>query len=149
MAMQAMRTAMQRLGFTNPAAQAICDDQGITDLDEIRILDDSDVENLCKVVRRPGGTVPGADAQAPAVPNPGISVSLRAENNLKLAAFWLRHRWRISRPTAPPDVTIDNIRSVLALRDSEESYKADDKLPTINARDWPKTMDAISEYLRN
>ena len=96
-----------------------------------------------------GGTVPGADAAAPAVPNPGISVSLRAENNLKLTAFWLRHRWRISRPTMPPDVTIDNIRSVLALRDSEESYKTDDMLPMINARDWPKTMDAISEYLCN
>lgn len=148
MAMNAMRTALQRLGFTVPAAHAITDDQGMDSLDELRILEDSDVENLCKVVRRPGGTVPGADADAPAVPNPGISVSLRAENNLKLAAFWLRHRWRISRATAPQDVTIANIRSVLQLRNTEDSYKHEETLPMINARDWPKTMDAITEYLR-
>ena len=149
MAMNAMRTAMQELGFTIPAAQAICNDQGMDNLEEIHILDNLDIENLCKVVRCPGGTVPTADPQAPAVPNPIVSMSLRAENNLNLAAFWLHHCWCISHLTVPPDITIDNISSVLALRNSKELYKANNSYPMINIHDWPKTMDAISEFLCN
>jgi len=148
--MNAIRTVFTRLGFSVPAAQSIVDDQQINSLDEIRILRDSEVENLCKVIRCPGGTLPAADPDAPAVPNPGINVSLRAENNLKLAAFcWLRHQVRVSREVTPADITLDSVRSIIELRDAEEGYKASkDDYPTIDAKNWPKTIETIDEFLR-
>ena len=33
------------------------------------------------------------------------------------------------------------------LRAFEESYSAPEDTPTINDKDWPKTMDSLSEYL--
>ena len=74
-------------------------------LAEFTVLTDDEVENLCKVVRRPSGMQnpnaampPGADAAAAAaaatqpaqIPNPGLAVMLHAENNLKLACYFLR-----------------------------------------------------------
>ena len=47
----------ERLGFTTAAANAIIRDQGIDSLHEVRLLKSSDVETLCKTIRRPGGTI--------------------------------------------------------------------------------------------
>ncbi len=80
----AMRAMFVRLGFSNQAAAAIADEQGIDSVPELAVLTDTDIEILCKVVRRPGGTVPNPNAgnagQPPMLPNPGINVSLHAEN---------------------------------------------------------------------
>jgi hypothetical protein len=49
-----------------------------------------------------------------------------------------------------PDITLDTIRTVRELREFESTYKAPTgNLPTINAKDWPKTMETIEEYLRS
>ena len=77
----AIRDALQRMGFSANAALAVTNEQGIDDMDELGVLTDTEVENLCKVVRRPGG------ANTAGVANPGHAVSLRAENNLKLACY--------------------------------------------------------------
>jgi hypothetical protein len=151
----AIRTALVRIGSVDEAAQAIVEDQGIGSLAEICILSDEEITNLGKLLRRPGGTIPGVPAEAgdavPAVPNPGIlQVNERAETIMKLLAFYLRHRVRISRVVTPADVTLDNIlRGVRELRDYEPTYKPTEDLPSINAKDWPKTMESILEYLRS
>lgn len=46
-----MRTAMQRLGCSQGAAQAIVNEQGIDSIDELKALKDEDVVALCKVVQ--------------------------------------------------------------------------------------------------
>ena len=146
----AVRTALIRIGFVEAAAQALTDDQGIDSLDEIRILSDDDIANLCKLLRRPGGVVLGAvNAAGNPVPNPGIQVSARAETNLKLTAFYLRHKVRTGRVVAPADVTLASIRSLRELREFEDTYKSSEDVPTINDKDWPKTMETILEYLRS
>ena len=60
----AMRQMFTRLGFTQAAAQAIVMEQGFDTLDEVKLLKDDEVESLCKVIRRPGGTVPAANPAA-------------------------------------------------------------------------------------
>ena len=146
----AVRTALIRIGFVEAAAQALTEEQGMDSLDEIRLLSDEDIANLCKLIRRPGGVVPGAlNAAGNAVPNPGIQVNARAETNMKLTAFFLRHKARTSRTVTPADVTLISIRSLRELRDFESNYKPSDDVPTINEKDWPKTMEAILEYLRS
>ena len=89
----AIRAALQRLGFTNEAQTSITNSQDIDTIAELSILTDSEAESLCKVLRRPGGMV---QVNGNEVPNPGTTVSIRAENNLKLACYYLRHRERTS-----------------------------------------------------
>ena len=66
----AIRDALQRMGFSANATLAVTNEQGIKDMDELGVLTDTEVENLCKVVRRPDG------ADAAGVTNPGHTVSL-------------------------------------------------------------------------
>ena len=146
----AIRTALARIGFVDAAAQALTEEQGIDSLDEIKILSDDDIANLCKLLRRPGGVVPGVvNAAGNAVPNPGIQVNARAETNLKLVAFFLRHKVRTGRMVTPADVTLPSVRNLRELRDFESTYKPSEDVPTINDKDWPKTMETILEYLRS
>jgi hypothetical protein len=84
------------------------------DLDEFALLTDDEVENMCKVVRKPGGTIENLNAdvagQPPAIPNPGIAVTLHAENNLKLACYFLWYKKRTSRMVTPADITLESVR---------------------------------------
>ena len=149
-----MRAAMVRIGFSEQAAQALLvEEQGIaTTLDEIRLLSDDEIESLCKVIHRPGGTLPppaGAAAGAAQIPNPGVQVNLRAAMNLKLLSFHLRHQVRVSGTVAVASVTLETIRTIRELREFESTYNNPNELPVINPKDWPKTMEAIDEYLRS
>ena len=162
----AIRTALGRLGFSNEAANYITSDQngqGMNSLAEFAVLTDDEVKNLCKVVRRPGGMMqnpnaaapPGADAAAAAaaaaqpaqIPNPGLAVTLRAENNLKLACYFLRYKERTSRAVTADMITLASVRELRPYREWEENHK-DVEAPEINAKDWPRTIEAIEEYLR-
>jgi hypothetical protein len=80
--------------------------------------------------------------------NPGTPINLRAENHLKLLAFYLRHQERISKVVNVANITLHAIRTLRELRDYKSSYKAPDDPQTINAKDWPKTMESIQEYLQ-
>ena len=141
----AIRAALQRLGFTNEAQTSIINTQDIDTIAELSILTDSEVESLCKVLRRPGGMV---QVNGNEVPNPGTTVSLRAENNLKLACYYLRHRERTSRVLIITDVTLANVRAFREQRLSESKHENSDKRPTMDVKDWPKNMEALQEFLR-
>ena len=53
----ALHAALTRLGFSAKAARFITDNQGLDTLDELKVLTNDEIESLCKVVWRPGGTV--------------------------------------------------------------------------------------------
>ena len=77
MAGVALRSAYVRIGFSAEAAHVITYEQVIDCVEELEIITDGDIKNLCKVIRRPGGI-----NQITNVANLGIQVSLRAKNNL-------------------------------------------------------------------
>jgi hypothetical protein len=60
-----IRAALQRIGFSAAAATNLTDTQGMDNLDEFYLLDDTEITNLCKTVRRHGGLL------ANNVPDPG------------------------------------------------------------------------------
>jgi hypothetical protein len=68
-AVSAVRTMLNRIGFTIAASQVIVDEQGLDSLDEIKPLTDDKIEDLCNVIRRPGGQIPGLNPGDPPVNN--------------------------------------------------------------------------------
>ena len=55
----------------------------------------------------------------------------------------------MSRVTTPVNVTLANVRTIKGLRDWEKNHEAVEAADNIiNTKDWPKTMEAIVEYLR-
>ena len=92
----ALRADLMRLGFSTKGAGFITYDQGLDKLDEFKVLTNDEIESLCKIVRRPGGTIPNPNAGDPGQPatlsNPGEQVLLRAELNIKLACYYLHFK---------------------------------------------------------
>lgn len=127
------------MGFSFAAAQSLVEDHQINSLEEVRYLQDTEIEGLCNHYNM---------EDDPAIPNPGILVPVRAERNLKLAAYWLNHQVRVSRAVAEADLTLANIRLTTELRTPEESYMHSNNYPTIDAKNWPKRMEHIEEFLR-
>jgi hypothetical protein len=110
-----MRAMFERLDFTPGAASSLeGNDHGINTLEEVVFLNDKDIDSLVKQLRRPGGMIAGPTifgraaqgAPGPLVANPGHSVSIWAETNLKLAVFYLRHQARISRIVLPASIAL-------------------------------------------
>ena len=76
-------------------------------------------------------------------------MSLRAENNLKLAACWLCQQDKVAPVVMPAQVLLDTIGAVRAKRDADVAYKnpVTGDYPVINDRDWPKMIESIVEFL--
>ena len=139
----ALRNALARIGFSDQAStHIVVDHQFASAADYARLTDDEAI-HLCKTTRRPGGTDAAGD------PNPGISVSLKAENNLKLMCFFFRYRQRTSRPLTITDVTVNNLDVLHALSRSEADHE-DPKQPDIVMKgNWTRTIEEVEDYLRN
>jgi hypothetical protein len=89
----AIKTMVERLGFSDaPAAYLTCA-SGIDSLYEIRFLDGiDDIDSTIKGVTNPGRTVTtGTWTSMVTSRNKGIPVSIRAVANLKLLVYYLKH----------------------------------------------------------
>ena len=73
MAGVALQSAYVKIGFSAEAALRITDTQGIDCMEEIRVITDGEIKNLCKVIKSPGGINPITK-----VANLVLQVSLRA-----------------------------------------------------------------------
>ena len=143
-----MRQLFVRVGFSDPAAHALVEAQGLDSLDNLRMLQEDDCTTVCKNVRRPGGTINNNDGNP--VPNPGTNVSLVAEKQLKLTVYFLKHRQRCSRTTDFKYVTLERVRAMQTLHDMEKQHKdpeTADPTKIISAKDWTKTFETIDEYI--
>ena len=160
MNLAALRAALVRMGTTAEVAIEITATQGIDTIEELRILTDDVVETLCRAPRCPGGLMPNpafnaaggvAAALAAGIPvqitNTGHVISARAENNIKLAAYFLRFKECTSRAPHAASITLGNVRSLLDHKKWEETHD-DVDAPTLDEKDWPRTIEAIEEWFR-
>ena len=76
------------LEFSLKAAKLLVREQGLDSHERLKVLTDKNVNDICNVMRKPGSK------NADEMPNRGHQVSIIAQENLKLAAFLLHHRWR-------------------------------------------------------
>jgi hypothetical protein len=71
--------------FSQGAAEALYDDQMVTNLDVLQDLTNNIIKELCCAIRKPGRD------------GPGHQISELSVTRLKFFAFWARHMWRTSR----------------------------------------------------
>ena len=64
----ALRATLTCLGLFAKVAGFVTDDQGLDTLDALKVLTKDEIESLCKVVWRPGGTVPNPNSGDPGQP---------------------------------------------------------------------------------
>ena len=100
-----------QIGFSAEAELLITDAQGIDCNEELNILSDEEIKNLCKVIKRTGGINPITN-----VANLGLQVSLRAENILNLASFFLKHKVRTRSLAVATNIMLDNMRLLSELK---------------------------------
>ena len=125
MAANQLRAIYARIGFTTGANGNIVDVQGIDLVRELGYLNNEDVINLWKTIRRAGGHlfnpayVLGGVMNA-TIPYTCIMVSQRAEADMHLASHTMRHHNRISRAT-----NMDTMNPTLIRRSTELKIKED------------------------
>ena len=146
----AMRATMTRIGFTAAGAQAFVDEQDISSLAEVQLMTDDEIESLCKVLRSASWwddsrcRIGSSDPKSRHPSEPACRGAYETDGVL-LASSGSR-KWR----SYPSGHQLNLIRTVRELREFESPYKVPmDNLPTINAKDWPKTMETVDEYLRS
>ena len=147
----ALRAALMRLGFSAKAAGFITDEQGLDTLNDLKVLTNGEIEIFCKVVRRPGGTVPNPNAGDPGQPatllNPGEKFPLRSELNLKLACYYILFKDRTRRVVGSPDINLVNVHALWNHR-YWEKYHKDMDAPELSLRDWSRNTESIEEWFR-
>ena len=80
--------------------------------------------------------------------NPGVEVSLMAGANLQGMIYYIKQFKRIGRTCTHADVKISKVRAMYHQRDMEESHKDPEVVPTVDPRDWTKTLEALEYYIR-
>ena len=118
-------------------------------------MTDEEVEQLVRTIRRPGGTIanpahnPAAVvAGVPAtIANPGTTVNVISESNMKLMVYYIKHRDRASRNTTWAEITLDEVRKMRLVKLEEESHQDPQEKPTIDHKDWNKTWDNFMDYI--
>jgi hypothetical protein len=105
-------TMLERIGFTREAAGYMMRACNVDSLDEVKWMDgEDDVENMIKRANGPGGTnTVGTGNEAVTTPNVGFKVYLRAENNLKLCVYSLKHMNRVQHVPMAASTTLEVVR---------------------------------------
>ena len=130
-------------GFNPKAAKLLIREQGLDSPDRLRLLSDKNVDDICNVMRKPGGK------NANRMPDRGQQVLVIAQENLKLAAFLFHHRWKCTIDWEIMEVDEGTVCLLAGQKKLKDDYKDPDMLPKINNSDMTGTMESIKEYLRS
>jgi hypothetical protein len=100
-ALAQVRNALQAIGIVDVEQRDAITDS-IASMDVFEIATDDFIKDMCKNIRRPGGTLPIPNAEQPGapamIPRNGVAISPTAEERLVLLAYYVRHLKRTSRP---------------------------------------------------
>jgi hypothetical protein len=127
--------------------------QGLSTVDDFIALSEDDIEDVCKIVRRPGGMIPnpafgqgaGRGAQPPLLPNPGLPIGHLHEKRLKMLRFFIYHLQRIQREFDPAIATMELLQEIYLLKEVDD--EDDQKKPALPEK-LTKT-DKVREVIEN
>ena len=62
--------------------------------------------------------------------------------------YYIKHFKRIERTSTHTDVDLSKVRAMYHQWDMAEYHKDPKVVPTVNAMDWPKTLETVEKYTR-
>ena len=62
--------------------------------------------------------------------------------------YYIKHFKRIGSTCTQADVELPRVRAIYHQQDMEGSHKDRNVVPTVNPRDWPKTLETVEDYIR-
>jgi hypothetical protein len=128
--------------FKDESAEAIVDDQGYSDLDELCRLDDKGADNLCSILRK--------SQTGPAGVVAGHSISNLAQERLKLAIFALKHQKCMSREIDFSEMSKESILALDQQRQMEKTFTNKlDGYSQATFKDLTKTFEVVSEQIEH
>ena len=130
-------------GFSPKEAKILIREQGLDDLQRLRVLSDKNVNDTCNLMRKPDGN------NADGTPDRGQQVSAIVQENLKLPSFLFHHRWRCTSNWEVMGVHEDTVHLLAGQKKLKDDYKDPHVLPMINKSDMVGMMEAIKDYLRS
>jgi hypothetical protein len=131
-----------RMKLSNQAATEVtsAQGQGIASLDNFSKMDKEGVELVFRQLARPGG-VDAAGNQ-----NPGIKISAVSQLNFGLMCYYVRHKQdRVDRVITFASVTLAAVKQLRAQELLERNHKDPTIVPTINFKNWAKTMESLDQ----
>jgi hypothetical protein len=126
--------------------------QGLGTVHDFTSLSEVDIEDICKIIRRPGSTVPNpafgrGGRNAPPVPehlpNPGLQIGHLHEKRLKMLRYYIFHLQRIQREFDPNVATMVILQEIYLLKEVDD----EDLKPSL-----PETLvktDKVREVIEN
>ena len=80
--------------------------------------------------------------------NPGVAVSGMAEANLQGIIYYINYFKRIGCTCTHANVELAKYRAIYHQWDMEEACKDPEVVPTVDPKDWLKTLETVEEYIR-
>jgi hypothetical protein len=121
------------LGIANLAVRNSLRAQGLGTVHDFISLTEGDIEDICKIIRRPGGTIPnpafgrGGRNAIPVpehLPNPGIQIGHLHEKRLKMLRYYTFHLQRVQRNFDPNVATMQVLQEIYLLKEvNDEDLK--------------------------
>jgi hypothetical protein len=123
--------------------------QGLGTIADFSSLSESDIEDVCKIVRRPGGTIPNPNAGRggrgvpDVLPNPGVQIGHLHEKKLKMLRYFVFHLQRVQRNFDPITASMDVLHEVYLLKD------VDEETAKVELPDKLTKTDKVREVIEN
>ena len=127
--------------------------QGIQECDDFLDHSDTDMQNMCRRMIQPGGTVAGGRGQPPR-PNRGIEITYVQEQNLRKACYFRNYMHRIQRVFNAATATMVVVKDLWDDRfdmehPSKDAFKEDiqDPLPLLKVEDVRRVIETLDHIL--
>ena len=136
---------LQRMGFTAAAAAELTSAAGqdLSTLEEFAELDSEGQKLLWRLLARPVGLNAQGDR------DPGIKTSGKAQANFGLMCYYINHVMkRTDRTLTWAGVTLPQVKTMRPQIQQEDTAKDPAVVPTIDAKNWPRTMESVENYIR-
>jgi hypothetical protein len=135
---------LQRMGFTLAAATELTSagGQDLSTKEEYGELDSDGQSRLWRLLARPVGL------NANGVRDEGIKTSSKAQTNFGLMCYYINHLTkRADRATTWTAITLPLVKSMKPQMLQESTAKDPTVVPTINFKNWPRTMESLENYI--
>ena len=80
--------------------------------------------------------------------NPEFAVSEMAEANIQGMIYYINFFKRIRHTCMHADLDLSKVCTMYYQQDMEEAHRNPEVVPTVNPREWPKTLETVEEYIR-